>query len=217
MRNIFGNSEKQETAAGRGKDEGKERGEDMNTGKKTGVHRTLSRNFERRVKSELFLEESLPWHFNPGEAYHCFSFGDVDALTYLLLSTFSMAITDAETLLRWQSQGLIGRIDLYLGEIFDSKFVEVYNTLKGAAAFRGGRVAVFRNHSKVMAGFGERFDFAVEGSANLNSNPRCEQTVITLDTGLARFYKEEIFDNIRSFNKDFDDWKPYKLKRDETV
>ena len=29
MRNIFGNSEKQETAAGRGKDEGKERGEDM--------------------------------------------------------------------------------------------------------------------------------------------------------------------------------------------
>ena len=78
-------------------------------------------------------------------------------------------------------------------------------------------MAVFRNHSKVMAGFGERFDFAVEGSANLNSNPRCEQTVITLDTGLARFYKEEIFDNIRSFNKDFDDWKPYKLKRDETV
>lgn len=229
MRNIFGNSQKPEAAAGRGKDEGKKRAEDMNTGKKTGVYRTLSRNFERRVKSELFLEDSLPWHFNPSEAYHCFSFGDVDALTYLrailkqqpleyiLLSTFSMAITDAETLLRWQSQGLIGRIDLYLGEIFDSKFVEVYNTLKGAAAFRGGRVAVFRNHSKVMAGFGERFDFAVEGSANLNSNPRCEQTVITLDTGLARFYKEEIFDNIRSFNKDFDDWKPYKLKRDETV
>ena len=229
MRNIFGNSQKPEAAAGRGKDEGKERAEDMNTGKKTGVYRTLSRNFERRVKSELFLEDSLPWHFNPGESYHCFSFGDVDALTYLrailkqqpleyiLLSTFSMAITDAETLLRWQSQGLIGRIDLYLGEIFDSKFVEVYNTLRQAATLRGGRVAVFRNHSKVMAGFGERFDFAVEGSANLNSNPRCEQTVITLDTGLARFYKEEVFDNIRSFNKDFDDWKPYKLKRDETV
>lgn len=72
MRNIFGNSEKPETTARRGKDEGKERGEDINTGKKTGVFRTLSRNFERRVKSELFLEESLPWHFNPGEAYHCF-------------------------------------------------------------------------------------------------------------------------------------------------
>lgn len=57
MRNIFGNSQKPEAAAGRGKDEGKERAEDMNTGKKTGVYRTLSRNFERRVKSELFLED----------------------------------------------------------------------------------------------------------------------------------------------------------------
>lgn len=26
-----------------------------------------------------------------------------------------------------------------------------------------------------------------------------------------------LFDNIQSFNKDFDDWEPYKLKRDETV
>lgn len=189
----------------------------------------MSRNFERRVKSELFLENALPWHFLQGEAYHCFSFGDVDALTYLrailkqqpleyvCLSTFSMALTDAETLLKWQRGGLIGRLDLYLGEIFDSKFAEVYNTLREAVALMGGRVAVFRNHSKVMAGFGERFDFSVEGSANLNSNPRCEQTVITVDEGVARFYKEEIFDKIHSFNNDFADWKPYKLKRDETI
>lgn len=230
MRNLFTTPEQEQPAnAGRGKDEAKERGEDQNTGKPTAVFRTLSRNFERRVKSELFLEDALPWHFNRGEAYHCFSFGDVDALTYLrailkqqpleyiLLSTFSMAITDAELLLRWQNNGLIGRLDLYLGEIFDSKFAEVYNTLKAAAAARGGRVAVFRNHSKVMAGFGDRFDFAIEGSANLNSNPRCEQTVITTDTGVARFYKEEVFDNIKSFNSDFNDWQPYKLKRDETI
>ena len=128
-----------------------------------------------------------------------------------------MALTDAELLLKWQRSGLIGRLDLYLGEIFDSKFTEVYNTLREAVALMGGRVAVFRNHSKVMAGFGERFDFAVEGSANLNSNPRCEQTVITLDTGVARFYKEDVFDNIHSFNNDFPDWKPYNLKRDEII
>lgn len=24
-------------------------------------------------------------------------------------------------------------------------------------------------------------------------------------------------DNIQSFNRDFDDWKPYKLKRDDTI
>lgn len=66
-----------------------------------------------------------------------------------------------------------------------------------------------------MAGFGERFDFAIESSANVNTNPRSECAVVTVDTGLARFYKEEIFDKIQSFNRDFDDWQPYKLKRDE--
>lgn len=228
MRNLFAAPEEQPAKKGNGKDEGKERAEDRNTGKQTSVFRSLSRNFERRVKSELFLEDSLPWHFKPGEAYHCFSFGDVDALTYLravlkqepleyvCLSTFSMALTDAELLLKWQRRGLIGRLDLYLGEIFDSKFVEVYNTLCEAVSLMGGRVAVFRNHSKVMAGFGDSFDFAVEGSANLNSNPRCEQTVITVDSGVARFYKEEVFDKIHSFNNDFPDWKPYTLKRNET-
>lgn len=228
MRELFSTPE-QPSPKGKGKDEGKDRADDRNTGKDTKVFRSMSRNFERRVKSEMFLEDSLPWHFSPGEAYHCFSFGDVDALTYLrailkqqpleyvCLSTFSMSLTDAELLLKWQTSGLIGRLDLYLGEIFDSKFVEVYNTLTEAVRTMGGRVAVFRNHSKVMAGFGEKFDFAVEGSANLNTNPRCEQTVITVDSGVARFYKEEIFDKIHSFNNDFKDWEPYKLKRDETV
>lgn len=78
-------------------------------------------------------------------------------------------------------------------------------------------MAIFRNHSKVMAGFGERFDFSIVSSANVNTNPRSEATVVTVDTALARFYKEEIFDNIQSFNHDFDDWEPYKLKRDEAI
>lgn len=68
-----------------------------------------------------------------------------------------------------------------------------------------------------MAGFGERFDFVIESSANVNTNPRSECTVITIDTELARFYKEEIFDNIQSFNRDFPNWEPYRLKRDEII
>ena len=68
-----------------------------------------------------------------------------------------------------------------------------------------------------MAGFGERFDFAIESSANVNTNPRSEATVVTIDTDLARWYKAEIFDNIQSFNRDFDGWQPYKLKRDEII
>ncbi len=53
-----------------------------------------------------------------------------------------------------------------------------------------------RNHLVFVS----RFDFAIEGSANLNTNPRCEQTVITVDPGVARFYKEEVFDKTISSN-----------------
>lgn len=186
------------------------------------VHRGRDRHFERRIKSELALEKELPWHFEKGEAYHCISFGDVDSLTYLrcivkqqrikylLLSTWCMAITDAEEIKKWMDDGYIHRADFYVGEIFQGSYGPIYDFIKANCLQNGGRIAVFRNHSKVMAGFGEHFDFAIESSANINTNPRCENTVITVDTGLALFYKN-FFDDIKAFNKDFPDWKPFDL------
>ena len=108
-------------------------------------------------------------------------------------------------------------MDWYVGEIFQASYADVYLYLLGVCRRHGGRVCVFRNHSKVMAGFGRDFDFTIESSANVNTNPRSEQAVITVDTALARFYKEENFDEIQAFNQDFKTWKPYKLERDETV
>lgn len=225
MRNLFGDTELPQ----RSKDEGKERPEDPKKGRSVSCRQTRGRYVERRIKSELALEESLPWHFEKGTAYHCFSFGDVDALTYLrviikqqrveyaLLSTWCMAATDVDEITKWIRHGDLGHIDFYVGEIFQASYAPIYLMLSDLVKEFGGRVAIFRNHSKVMAGFGERFDFVIEGSANVNTNPRAECAVITVDSALARFYKEEIFDNIQSFNKDFDDWEPYKLKRDETV
>lgn len=225
MRNLFGDTELPQ----RSKDEGKERPEDPKKGRSVSCRHTCGRYVERRIKSELALEESLPWHFEKGSAYHCFSFGDVDALTYLrviikqqrveyaLLSTWCMAATDVDEITKWIRHGDLGHIDFYVGEIFQASYAPIYLMLSDLVKEFGGRVAIFRNHSKVMAGFGERFDFVIEGSANVNTNPRAECAVITVDSALARFYKEEIFDNIQSFNKDFDDWEPYKLKRDETV
>ena len=70
---------------------------------------------------------------------------------------------------------------------------------------------MFRNHAKVYCGFGDRFDFVIESSANINTNPRTENTVITIDTGLAEFYKE-FFDGIVSFERNFDSWEPYTLQ-----
>lgn len=215
----------------RDKSEGKERIDDPNRDNHVRVIAARGRYFERRIKSELALEESLPWHFNTGDTYHCFSFGDVDALTYLrviikqqrveyaLLSTWCMSITDAEEIAKWLKNGDLGRIDFYVGEIFQASYAPVFLRLSEIVRDFAppGRVAIFRNHSKVMAGFGEKFDFAIVSSANVNTNPRSEATCISVDTSVARFYKQEIFDKIQSFNRDFDDWKPYTLKRDETV
>lgn len=226
MRDLFGNVAQEPQ---KDKSEGKTKTEDPNKEKSVKVMYSRGRYFERRIKSELALEQVLPWHFENGAAYHCFSFGDVDSLTYLraivkqqrveyaLLSTWCMAITDVEEIEKWVQCGDLGRIDFYVGEIFQASYADIYLKLSELVRRCGGRVAIFRNHSKVMAGFGERFDFAIESSANVNTNPRSECTCITIDTGVARFYKEEVFDGIHSFNNDFADWQPYKLKRDETI
>lgn len=226
MRDLFGNTI---TPEQRDKSEGKERIDDPNKERTARVIATRGRYFERRIKSELALEDVMPWHFEQGAAYHCFSFGDVDALTYLraiikqqrveyaLLSTWCMAVTDVEEITKWIDHGDLGRIDFYVGEIFQASYAPVYIMLRDLVNRFGGRVAIFRNHSKVMAGFGERFDFAIESSANVNTNPRSEATVVTIDTDLARWYKAEIFDNIQSFNRDFDGWQPHKLKRYEII
>ena len=67
-----------------------------------------------------------------------------------------------------------------------------------------------------MAGFGERFDFVIESSANINTNPRCEQTTITIDTGLSYFYKN-FFDEVNSFNEDFAGWNKYEFNQEKAV
>ena len=138
-------------------------------------------------------------------------------MEYALLSTWCMAATDVDEIAKWVRNGDLGHIDFYVGEIFQASDAAIYVMLTDLVREFGGRVAIFRNHSKVMAGFGERFDFVIEGSANVNTNPHSECAVITVDSGLARWYKDEIFDKIQSFNKDFEGWQPYKLIRDETI
>lgn len=182
--------------------------------------RGTQRHHTRRLTSELALENELPWHFEAGNTYHCISGGDVDSLTYLrsivkqqkiqwcMLSTWCMAITDLEEIRDWMRKGYIGRVDFYVGEIFPNSYREIFEFLKRECIQPEARVAVFRNHSKIMAGYGERFDFVIESSANVNTNPRTEQATISIDTGLVDFYKE-FFDGIVSFERDFDNWKPY--------
>ena len=84
----------------------------------------------RRIKSEIAVEEELPWHWEQGVSYHCISNGDVDGLTYLraavkqqrcryvMLATWSLAAEDIREMRHWVKSGYIGRIDVYVGEMF---------------------------------------------------------------------------------------------------
>ena len=167
-----------------------------------------------RLNSERMLEDILPLEVEQGASYHVISNGDIDSFSYLmwilrmqkvrrlLCSTWCMARLDIEEFHRQIMLGRIGELSFYVGEIFPGSYPEEYSEICEVCRDSGGRVAVFRNHSKVMAGHGEKFSFVIESSANINTNPRTEQTVITINTELTNFYFE-FYEKIISFDKDW--------------
>ena len=185
-------------------------------------HRYGHRHLSRKAASEEALSRQLDWYFREGDCYHCFSFGDVDSLTffkhvlrqqrvlYLALSTWCMAGEDVDDLREWHRRGMLGRVDFYVGESFPGSYSEVYNAALDFVKECGGRIAVFRNHSKVMVVIGERFDCLIESSANVNTNPRSENTVITVDRQLAADYVQ-LFNGIRSFDAATSEVEPYVI------
>lgn len=176
-----------------------------------------------RIMSEANLSEALDWHMEDGTAYHVISYGDVDSLTflrhivrqqrlrYVFVATWCMATKDAEEMRDWVRRGMIGRMDFYVGEIFKSGYRGCLDVLDDICKETGGRTARIRNHSKLMAFFGERFSGVIESSANVETNPRIEQTCITINEGLAEFYKE-FFDQMIDYDGRYKDWRPFDLK-----
>ena len=169
-----------------------------------------TKSIYRRAFSETQLLDIMPLNMKDGESYHCITGGDVDSLSflkvvlrqqnldYLLFSTWCMASEDIHQFEDWLESGKIKKIDAYVGEIFPGNYKQEYKLLRPMVEKYGGRVAVFRNHSKIYAGYGNKFHFAIESSANINTNPRTENGCITIDKGLFEFYKE-YFDGINSF------------------
>lgn len=176
-------------------------------------HRMGRRDFARKVSSEHNLEEALDWYFEEGDCYHCFSWGDVDALTYFkhvlrqqrikyaAICTWIIAGEDILDLENWQEKGYLGRVDFYLGEIFRSSYPDVYEELQAFIKREGGRMTIFRNHAKVMALQGEKFNVLIESSSNVNTNIRCENTVVTIDHDLVNSYLE-LLGGITPYNHD---------------
>lgn len=180
-------------------------------------------NIFKKAIGELNLFEVLPKEFKTDDCIHCLSGGDVDSLSYIsymlkfqnfkymLLSTWCMANADIYLIKDWLDNNKIGRVDAYVGEIFPNQYKEEYENLKDVVKTKGGRICVFKNHSKIYAVKGENYDFIVESSANINTNPRAENTNVTIGSKGFNFYKN-YFDNIKSFNRDFDNWTKMELK-----
>lgn len=165
----------------------------------------------RRAFSETQLLDVLGIDFKDGESYHCITAGDVDSLSYLkcvlrqqnldycLFSTWCMAADDILQFDEWLTEGKIKKLDAYVGEIFPGSYKMEYKKLKEVfEKHQCGRIAVFKNHSKIYAGIGSKFAFGIETSANINTNPRTENGCLTISQGIFEFYKE-YFDGIKSF------------------
>lgn len=175
-----------------------------------------TRHLYRRAFSEVSLIDACgKFDFKEGESYHFITAGDVDSLSYLkailrqqslkycLLSTWCMSAEDILQLQLWCDEGRIERLDIYVGEIFPTTYKIEFRMLQDMYAENGknvggGRFAVFRNHSKIYAGYGDKFAFGIETSANVNTNPRTENGCITISKEIYEFYRE-YFDGIVSF------------------
>ena len=163
----------------------------------------------RRAYSETQLLD-LVGDFEEGHSYHFLTGGDVDTLSflkvvlrqqdldYLLLSTWSMSAEDVLQLDEWMKAGKIRRMDAFVGDGFTGTFRVEWEMLQDLyARHQCGRLVVARIHSKIFAGHGKRFPFVMEGSADICTNMRTENTCITIDKGLLGFVKE-FFDGINS-------------------
>ena len=152
--------------------------------------------------------------FKQNHSYNFITAGDVDSLSYLklilrhvkkldyvLFSTWCMSAEDILQFDQWLSEGKIKKLDAYLGEIFPGSYkMEWLQINKMFDKYNCGRIAVFRNHSKIFAGYSGDFYFGVQTSANINTNPRCENGCITINKEIFDFYKS-YFDEIETIVK----------------
>lgn len=185
-----------------------------------------SRDVYRRCFSESRLRDVLPDLLEEGQTFHLLTNGDLDALSiakhilrlqrldYFAVSTWCISLPDVAAIDAWQTEGRIGRFDMFCGEILPGSYPGEYQQLKTIAARSGGRCAVFRNHSKIMLGIGPKFAFYSAGSANVNTNPRVENHSLVISREAFEFGKA-FFDGIKSFTRDFDHvapWEPTPCK-----
>jgi hypothetical protein len=181
--------------------------------------KSSNRHHMRRANAEAHLATILPANFTEGESWHIVSRGDIDSLSFLrhilagephldhvLMSTWCIAKNDLTEISQWLDAGRIDQFDLYAGEIFPGSYGDEYEQFLAMCDAYGCRLVVAKNHSKVTlcsrAGGGQDpgVHLAIESSANVNTNPRIEQSTIHASRELHQFYLD-FFSEIKSIDR----------------
>lgn len=168
--------------------------------------------FAKMLKEET-LAEAVSEPPQPGESIHAVSNGKYDFATWipqiidwmeaadsLWCSTWTLSRPNADDIFTLHDEGKItkGQLHFLTGLYFKRRDTATYNYLLDGLLQRGGRYKAFENHCKVLllANARKKMFITVEGSANLNANPRFEQYVIVNDRDLWEFHRgwmEEVF------------------------
>jgi hypothetical protein len=179
------------------------------------AQRSSSKHRMRRANAEATLAEILPAVFTEGESWHVISRGDIDSLSYLrhlltgvthldhvLMSTWCIAKKDLEEIAAWIDAGKIDQFDLYAGEIFPGSYGDEYEMVLKMVETYGCRLVVAKNHSKVTLASqaASNYHIVIESSANVNTNPRIEQSAVHCNAELHAFYLE-FFSGIKTIDK----------------
>ncbi len=180
--------------------------------RRTVVLKRMTNEVYRRAFSETRLLDIVD-ELKEGYAYNFITEGDVDALSYLklilrhqpklkyvLISTWCMAFEDIYQIEEWLEEGAIEKMDIYLGRIFQKSYQYEKMMIERIMTKYNGRVVIFRNHSKVIAGYGDQFHFGLQTSANVNRNPCTENACLTITKEIFDFYKE-YYDGLKSIEE----------------
>ena len=179
------------------------------------AQKSANRHHMRRANAEATLAEILPARIADGDSWHVASRGDIDSLSYLrhilagvphldhvLMSTWCIAKNDLTEIGAWLDAGRIEQFDLYAGEIFPGSYGDEYEQMLNICEAYGARLIVAKNHSKVTLAHNaaETYYITIESSANVNTNPRIEQSAIHCSRELHAFYMD-FFSGIQSIDK----------------
>lgn len=199
---LFTSPEAEEPEEEAAAEEGKPKGRQHRS---TELYAMTTKFRYRRAFGETKLLDALDapgFHFEEGVCYNFLTAGDVDSLSFLkavlrqqpldycLASTWCMGAEDVLQFREWVEEGRIAKLDIYVGEIFKGSYGNEYRMLKRLYSDYPdlGRIAIFpqpledlRRHRPAL------FAFGIQSSANINTNPRTENTSIAIDRGLYEF------------------------------